>query len=973
VSKYSADIEIAVRGGQQLDRTIKTLNRLNNSINLVTRNAKLLEGKGFNVASIENYSRAVSKAERAVRKAAEGTNQERQAITALVSAMELENKARERKNILIAREIANQRRVIATANAGVGMQGPAIPAFMRTGPSSPIRGSRALPGSPAALAAAAGSRNLRPAGGGGSRLGGAISGSIIGGAFPLLFGQGAGAAAGGAVGGLVGGLAGPGGSFAGSLLGTLLGDIASKGQAVKQLAEDMGLAAEGTKQLAAAFQAAGRDADKFAAAVQTIRGIGFADGEELEAIKLVSKLTEDYGGKIDKVTAAYGNFVAKGKVGIADINKFTAQGIPILDELEKSYGKNRSQILDMAKAGDITAQALSDALVRIANRSDEVTKRTTSSWEQVWDNLKKGASTSANAFAVIIGSLVGVSANVTSNIATFFSQLYVNMVNGAVNAAARVADALASTANNIAAFYKANPLAFGPARDLAVSGLEQFKAGARGTAQQLRALTQAGPKIGQVGAIQVPGQVSGAPGREKQGPQPPEDRTQQLIEEFNAIVAIGKAEDQIRDLLFDGRELLAAEVELAKQLADIERDRNKALLGANYESEKAVINKIAEARIVDAQLQTEDRIRAIKQQRFEKELDIQEAVRSSVQVFTDLRQQQDAELQYAKTYSRLVMEGLLPTEAARLANFEKLVSEQLKAVETQLTITQAAILEAQARGMSVTKLQEELDLLQKKKQAIEGAAAAGPGEGPTDARRLQDAIAVARGELNTLTDPINQVVAGAQAIGDAFQQAFMGLVSGALTGREALAAFFKSAGDHFMDMASQMIAEMIKIFILKQVLGIFGGAASGGFSGAFSSGGPTFNPGVFSGPSLMAEGGFVTGPTNAIIGEGGESEYVIPASKMSAAMKRYGGGARGSAVIPTSGDTSDGSGNAAPVNGAIDVRYTVERINSVDYVTADQFQQGMQQAAIQGAQRGEQMVLRKLQQSPSTRRRVGVS
>jgi hypothetical protein len=63
----------------------------------------------------------------------------------------------------------------------------------------------------------------------------------------------------------------------------------------------------------------------------------------------------------------------------------------------------------------------------------------------------------------------------------------------------------------------------------------------------------------------------------------------------------------------------------------------------------------------------------------------------------------------------------------------------------------------------------------------------------------------------------------------------------------------------------------------------------------------------------------------------------------------------------------------APVNGAIDVRYTVERINSVDYVTADQFQQGMQLAATQGAKQGEQSVLRKMQQSPSVRRRVGMS
>jgi hypothetical protein len=49
---------------------------------------------------------------------------------------------------------------------------------------------------------------------------------------------------------------------------------------------------------------------------------------------------------------------------------------------------------------------------------------------------------------------------------------------------------------------------------------------------------------------------------------------------------------------------------------------------------------------------------------------------------------------------------------------------------------------------------------------------------------------------------------------------------------------------------------------------------------------------------LMAQGGFVTGPTSAIIGEGGESEYVIPSSKMNAAMSRYSRGARGEGVIP---------------------------------------------------------------------------
>jgi hypothetical protein len=50
----------------------------------------------------------------------------------------------------------------------------------------------------------------------------------------------------------------------------------------------------------------------------------------------------------------------------------------------------------------------------------------------------------------------------------------------------------------------------------------------------------------------------------------------------------------------------------------------------------------------------------------------------------------------------------------------------------------------------------------------------------------------------------------------------------------------------------------------------------------------------------------------------------------------------------------------------------VERINSVDYVTADQFQRGMQQAAAQGAAQGEQRTLRRLQSSTSTRKRLGM-
>jgi hypothetical protein len=49
----------------------------------------------------------------------------------------------------------------------------------------------------------------------------------------------------------------------------------------------------------------------------------------------------------------------------------------------------------------------------------------------------------------------------------------------------------------------------------------------------------------------------------------------------------------------------------------------------------------------------------------------------------------------------------------------------------------------------------------------------------------------------------------------------------------------------------------------------------------------------------FAKGGVVTSPTLAMVGEGGEPEYIIPQSKMAAASANYLSGARGASVIPS--------------------------------------------------------------------------
>jgi TP901 family phage tail tape measure protein len=253
----------------------------------------------------------------------------------------------------------------------------------------------------------------------------------------------------------------------------------------------------------------------------------------------------------------------------------------------------------------------------------------------------------------------------------------------------------------------------------------------------------------------------------------------------------------------------------------------------------------------------------------------------------------------------------------------------------------------------------------------------------TDRERLESAAAGVKKELDALTDPINMITNAAAGIGDAFGASFKGIISGSMTAKEALASFFSSVADQFLDMAAQIIAKMIQMFILQQALKIFGGAAggggsalptdAGGWADSFKTSLPGLSGDIGRTPIGFAEGGFVTGPTNAIIGEGGESEYVIPASKMNAAMSRYSRGARGENVL-TGGGGAGSSGGASAAGGpmAIDVRYSVERINDVEYVTASQFQEGMRQAAQQGAAQGEQRTLRRLQQSPSTRKRVGV-
>jgi hypothetical protein len=375
---------------------------------------------------------------------------------------------------------------------------------------------------------------------------------------------------------------------------------------------------------------------------------------------------------------------------------------------------------------------------------------------------------------------------------------------------------------------------------------------------------------------------------------------------------------------------------------------------------------------------------------------------------------------FEREYGELIMSGSTPAAAKQVVEAKKqikeideLVEKQLRSNEIQINILR--IIVAQAEGTDAhAKAQEALnDALERQNEITEkGKKAKGEVKGKkTPAERIADEMKRLKGELNNLLDPVNQIIGAANAIGDAFSESFKGVISGSMTAQEALANLFQRTADHFLDMTAQIIAAAIKAQAIKFVAQIIGSVASAGVSAGASAGpgaidpgvaiqdGGTFNlpgeiiqqggpaPGssVFSPDFVAAEGAYLPGgfkafnqggmvsqPTLGLVGEGGEPEYIIPQSKMRESMARYSRGSRGGGVIPSDGGSSASGDGGVAVAAPIDVRYTVERINSVDYVTADQFQSGMQSAAAQGAQRGEQNTLKRLQMSGSTRRRLGM-
>lgn len=284
---------------------------------------------------------------------------------------------------------------------------------------------------------------------------------------------------------------------------------------------------------------------------------------------------------------------------------------------------------------------------------------------------------------------------------------------------------------------------------------------------------------------------------------------------------------------------------------------------------------------------------------------------------------------------------------------------------------------AQKSALLDAELSKNQELQQIEQDRLDAQAKAAKEAADRQQKELEaDPMFQMKQKMEELLDVQNQVAAGAQVIGNAFAGAFKSVITGSKTAGEALKDMLAATAEHFLDMAMQIIAQQITMIIYGTIMKALGVSMP-----KMSSGSPIDIGGADSAtlsslggiPTGYAQGGFVSSPTSALVGEGGEPEYIIPESKMRESMARYSRGARGSSVLEGKGESGTAEDTAGLATSTpIDVRYTVDRINSVDYVTADQFQNGMRQAANQGAKQGEQQALKRLQMSGSTRKRLGM-
>ena len=304
----------------------------------------------------------------------------------------------------------------------------------------------------------------------------------------------------------------------------------------------------------------------------------------------------------------------------------------------------------------------------------------------------------------------------------------------------------------------------------------------------------------------------------------------------------------------------------------------------------------------------------------------------------------------------------------RLANKKAFTS--LATLDAQVAAAQTE--EDKKRNEIITNTMEKLE---GESQFLEESLSLGVEKAEIE-KQIRDIVAIVgderEGEVRSLVEGNAAQREKLQLLAEekAMQQQIQGILAGGMTNAVmGLIDGTRTLGQALADVAKQLAS----MFLNKAFSSLFSNMFSGGVSGGGGDVFAGFNRGPAAVPTMssFSTGGYVSGPTMGLVGEAGESEYVIPASKMDGAMSRYSAGARGGAVIP--GGSGD-SGAVAGSSGNTVVEYTGPTLNfnGDEYVPKSAVPEIIGAATKQGAMAGKAQTFNALKNSRSQRASLGL-
>jgi hypothetical protein len=834
------------------------------------------------------------------------------------------------------------------------------------GQTSPIGGAVGIPGSPAAKQRTARNKKLQ----------GAASNAIIGGAFPLLFGQGVGASVGGAAGGALGGLAGGQFGFGLSLVGTAVGTAVDTliakagdlGKALNPLTADIGA-------LADAAGLAGTENGKLIKSLESF--VGSEKALQLASQQLAVIVGEDGVQALKEYGDANTNLSNQLSKAFTDLSASIA---PFLSQITGAIAQ-RVETTRLVKRGvnefsaDPAIKKAQDEFLRRKISEFELEQKIADVVRQKEAALQKAADSQLQATS---GSRIGLQIAEQEFI---IEQARGNLLDARVQKSEKEIILLKASEEAQAIISQEDKKQLTSAQ--AQLKFEELNVKTTTLKLQLEnAITKA--KEDQIKQLERENQAAkrAAAAEAKRAQRELEARTRGIssakVGSIQALIAGSSAGLQStrvfegeKAFLDESEKALEYEVRLKTRILDIQYKQRASQAKSQEEAEQLFNTYNTQydtiERIYFTQLQ---QIRQQKEQlRVQKEINaLQQAEETAGITRGFTRNIADVERRIASPFGgddsdmlNLRIEQLRRTE------------DVYRDIDTQVSILNKQ-LEADPSNEIIA---DNIKGLEERRQKLEALLP------------VLDQVEQAELRQNQLMEKYGFI---ANEAATAMSSAVQSIVTGTGSVEEAFSDMFANIGKAFIDMATQIIAKALVMKALNILGSAFGGGlgsvdAGAGTSNLFGNSISDFGGGSFGG--FMANGGPVNANTPYIVGESGP-ELMIPSTSgmvLSNSETRQQLTQQGSAMRSTEATRQqlNTQRNTMITNSTretermtemmlsnpdpIDVRYESTVINNVEYVTAEQHRQGMAQAA----ERGRSLTLSALQGSVKTRKKVGLS